>query len=86
MIDDTLQPGVQPGFIDRASDAVTETSRAGAQVASVLRAGVDHLSGVVNDARRPGQPLDVVSKVARDAPLSALFVAFLLGVAFARRR
>lgn len=86
MIDETLQPGVQPGFIDRAGDAVTDTSRAGAQVASVLRAGVDHLTDVVKDARRPGQPLDVVSRVTRDAPLSALFVAFLLGAAFARRR
>jgi hypothetical protein len=41
----------------------------------------------VGDAgRKPGMPLSILSNIAREAPLGSLLVAFLLGVAFARRR
>ena len=34
----------------------------------------------------PGMPLSVLSDIAREAPLGSLLIAFLLGVAVARRR
>ena len=57
---------------------------------------LEHLIGValpasrVGDAiesgRKPGMPLSILSNIAREAPLGSLLVAFLLGVAVARRR
>jgi hypothetical protein len=37
-------------------------------------------------ARKPGMPLSILSNIAREAPFGSLLVAFLLGVAVARRR
>ena len=36
--------------------------------------------------RKPGMPLSVLSNIAREAPLGSLLVAFLVGIAVARRR
>jgi hypothetical protein len=41
---------------------------------------------VVGSGRKPGMPLSVLSNIAREAPLGSLLIAFLLGVAVARRR
>ncbi len=41
---------------------------------------------VYEQARKPGMPLSILSNIAREAPLGSLLVAFLLGVAVARRR
>jgi hypothetical protein len=51
-----------------------------------LRAAVDRLSDAITTARQPGQPLSTVKAITREAPLASLFVAFLFGVAVARRR
>jgi hypothetical protein len=37
-------------------------------------------------ARQPGKPLGTISAITREAPLASLFVAFLFGLAVARRR
>jgi hypothetical protein len=58
--------------IGEVSDAVTGTFN---RVSDVIKAG-----------RRPGMPLSILSHVAREAPLGSLLVAFLLGIAVARRR
>ena len=71
---------------DAARTAAGSASEAGAMVSDMFCAAVDKLTAVVDDARRPGKPLDTVAKLTRDAPLGALFVAFLVGVAIARRR
>jgi len=44
------------------------------------------LSDAYDTARKPGMPLSILSNIAREAPLGSLLVAFLLGVAVARRR
>ena len=44
------------------------------------------IGAAYDQARKPGMPLSVLSNIAREAPLGSLLVAFLLGVAFARRR
>jgi hypothetical protein len=51
-----------------------------------LRAAVDRLTYVIDEARKPGRPLSTVAAITREAPLASLFVAFLFGVAVARRR
>jgi len=71
---------------ERAIDTATEVSRTIGEVSSGLRAAVDGLSEALARARRPGQPLGIISAITREAPLSSLFVAFLVGYAVARRR
>ena len=51
-----------------------------------LRAAIDQVRGAIENGRRPGMPLSILSNIAREAPLGSLLCAFLLGVAVARRR
>lgn len=76
----------QPGMAERAIDTATDISRTLTDVSVTLRAAVDRLSDAVVAARQPGQPLSTISAITRRAPLASLFVAFLFGVAVARRR
>ena len=55
-------------------------------VSAALQAAVDRLSEAIASARQPGKPLATISAITREAPLASLFVAFLFGVAVARRR
>ncbi len=80
-------PTSQPGMAERAIDTATDVSRTITEVSATLRAAVDRLlSETVANARQPGKPLSTVSAIAREAPLASLFVAFLFGIAVARRR
>jgi hypothetical protein len=67
------------------SDAETHA----AEAADVVKNGVKDATRRIGDAleagRKPGMPLDVLSQVVRNAPLQSLFIAFLLGIAVARR-
>jgi len=83
-----LQPEIpaQPGIAERAIDTAVDVSRTIGEVTGALAAAVDRLSGAVAEARRPGRPLSIISAMAREAPLSSLIIAFLAGVAVARRR
>jgi hypothetical protein len=51
-----------------------------------VKATAHRLSDAYDTARKPGMPLSILSNIAREAPLGSLLVAFLLGVAVARRR
>jgi hypothetical protein len=77
---------LQPSIGERAIDAATEVSRTVTEVSDGLRAAINRLSEAIATSRRPGGALATVSAVTREAPLASLFVAFLLGVAVARRR
>ena len=70
---------------ERAIDTATDVSRTITDVSVALQAGVDRLSEAMRTARHPGKPLSTISAITREAPLASLFVAFLLGVAVARR-
>ena len=83
---DTPESPLQPGMGERAIDAATEVSRTVTEVSNGLRAAINRLSNAIAASRRPGGALATVSAVTREAPLASLFVAFLLGVAVARRR
>jgi hypothetical protein len=76
----------QPGIAERAIDTAADVSRTITDVTTTLRSAVDRLSDAIAAARRPGQPLSTISAITREAPLASLFVAFLFGVAVARRR
>lgn len=76
----------QPGVAERAIDTATDVSRTLSDVTAALEAAVEHLKDAVTAARQPGMPLATISAITREAPLASLFVAFLFGVAVARRR
>jgi hypothetical protein len=73
LIYEGLDPAPEPKpAIEKVSEAVTET--------------VHRIGDAIEIGRRPGMPLSILSNIVREAPLGSLFVAFILGVAFARRR
>jgi hypothetical protein len=83
---DTPQPIPQPGTAERAIDTATDVSRTIGEVTAAIKTAADGLSEAVAEARRPGRPLSTIADIARAAPLTSLFVAFLCGIAVARRR
>lgn len=83
---ETFETPPQPGVTERALDTATDMSRTLGEMVGTLSAAVDRLSEAARDARRPGTALSTVSAITREAPLASLFVAFLFGVAVARRR
>jgi hypothetical protein len=78
-------PELQPGMAERAIDTATDVSRTITEVSAALQAAVGRLSDAIVTARQPGKPLSTISAIAREAPLASLFVAFLFGLAVARR-
>jgi hypothetical protein len=68
-----LDPGpAQKSAIEEVSDAV--------------RGAASRVGDAIEKGKKPGMPLSILSNIAREAPLGSLLVAFLLGVAVARRR
>src|SRR5882672_4292592 len=82
---ETSEPTLQPGMAERAIDTATDVSRTITEVSAGLQAAVSRLSEAVATARQPGRPLSTISAITREAPLASLFVAFLFGIAVARR-
>lgn len=74
------------GMGERAIDTAADVSRTVTEVTEALQAAVDRLSDAIATARAPGKPLSTISAITREAPLASLFVAFLFGMAIARRR
>jgi hypothetical protein len=79
-------PESRPGMAERAVDTATDVSRAIAEMSAALQVAINRLGDAIATARQPGKPLAVISAITREAPLASLFVAFLFGVAIARRR
>ncbi len=75
----------QPGAAERAIDTATDVSRTVTEVTEALQVAVGRLSEAIATAREPGKPLSTISAITREAPLASLFVAFLFGIAVARR-
>ena len=70
-------------FAHESLDSVPEPKSTIAEVSEAVKGTVHRVAGAIEAGRRPGMPL---SNIAREAPLASLLVAFLLGVAIARRR
>jgi hypothetical protein len=81
-----VEPTLQPGMAERAIDTATDVSHTVSEISAGLQAAVDRLSDAIESARQPGQPLATISAITREAPLASLFIAFLFGIAVARRR
>jgi hypothetical protein len=81
-----FDPNPQPGVAERALDTAADMSHTLGEMVGTLRSAVDRLSETMTEARQPGTALSTISAITREAPLASLFVAFLFGVAVARRR
>lgn len=67
-------------------DPLPEAKSTFAEVSEAVQGAVNRVSGAIEAGRKPGMPLSILSNIAREAPLGSLLIAFLLGVAVARRR
>jgi hypothetical protein len=76
-----LAPSAHEGF-----DPAPEPKSAIAEVSEAVKGTAHRVGGAIEAGRKPGMPLSILSNIAREAPLGSLLVAFLLGVAIARRR
>jgi hypothetical protein len=75
----------QPGMAERAIDTATDVSQTVTELTAALKTAVERLSEAIATAREPGKPLATISAITREAPLASLLVAFLFGIAVARR-
>jgi hypothetical protein len=68
-----------PSVTDQLSDLK-------ASVADSVKAATSTIGEAIEEGKKPGKPLDILSKLTREAPLGMLLAAFLIGRALARRR
>ena len=76
----------RPPFTYEGLDPAPEPKSTITEVSEAVKGTVNRISGTIEAGRKPGMPLSVLSNIAREAPLGSLLVAFLLGIAVARRR
>jgi hypothetical protein len=86
MTDDAQTPpfiyeGVDP--VPEQKSTLTETL---SEVSGTVKDTVHRIGDAIESGKKPGMPLSILANIAREAPLGSLLVAFLLGVAVARRR
>jgi hypothetical protein len=82
MSDDTQRPP----FVYEGLDPVPEPKSTISEVSGAVKGTAHRVSDAIDAGRKPGMPLSILANIAREAPLGSLLVAFLLGMAFARRR
>jgi hypothetical protein len=75
-----------PPFVYDGLDPALEEKSVISEVADAVKGTAQRIGEAVDSGRKPGMPLSVLSNIAREAPLASLLIAFLLGVAVARRR
>ena len=75
-----------PPFVYEGLDPAPEPKSAVAEVSEAVKGTVHRIGGAIDKGRKPDMPLSILSNIAREAPLGSLLVAFLLGIAVARRR
>jgi len=73
-------------FVYEGLDPVPETKSTIDEVSDAVKGAASRVSDAIESGRKPGMPLSILSNIAREAPLGSLLIAFLLGVAVARRR
>ncbi|MBR1225854.1 MULTISPECIES: hypothetical protein [unclassified Bradyrhizobium] len=73
-------------FIYEGLDPIPESKSTIEEVSDAVKGAASRVSDAIETGRKPGMPLSILSNIAREAPLGSLLVAFLLGVAVARRR
>jgi hypothetical protein len=78
--------GMPPPFVYDGLDPEPEPKSPITEVSEAVKGAASRISDAIDSGRKPGMPLSILSNIAREAPLGSLLVAFLLGVAVARRR
>jgi hypothetical protein len=86
MREDWIMSDESPPFIHEGLDPAPAPKSTIAEVSEAVKGTAHRISGAIDAGRKPGMPLSILSNIAREAPLGSLLVAFLLGVAVARRR
>jgi hypothetical protein len=56
------------------------------EVAATVKDAAHRIGDTIEAGKKPGMPLSILANVTREAPLGALLVAFLFGMAVSRRR
>ena len=75
-----------PPFVYEGLDPVPASKYTIEEVSDAVRGAASGVGDAIENGRKPSMPLSILSNIAREAPLGSLLVAFLLGVAVARRR
>lgn len=75
-----------PPFIYDGLDPALEEKSVISEVVDAVKEAAQSIGEAVDSVRKPGMPLSTLSNIAREAPLGSLVIAFLLGIAVARRR
>jgi hypothetical protein len=89
MSDDVQPPPYVYEGLDPAPEAksgLAEATEAVKNAAGYVGDAIEKGRKAIDEGRKPGMPLSILSNIAREAPLGSLLIAFLLGVAVARRR
>jgi hypothetical protein len=76
---------LSPPLVYEGLDPSLEAKSTTAEVSEAAREAIRAIKNAVDAARKPGMPLSILSNVTREAPLGSLLIAFLLGIAVARR-
>ncbi len=72
---------------DEHNKSVTEQlSDVATTVSDGVKAAASSLREAIDEGKKPGNLLDTLSKMTRDAPLGMVLAAFLVGRCVARRR
>jgi hypothetical protein len=74
----------QPYIFD-GLDPVPQPKSTISEASEAVKGAVKGIGDAIQTGRKPGMPLNVLSNLAREAPLGSLLVAFLLGFIVARR-
>ena len=74
-----LNSTTDPSKLDQVKEAVQAATQA-------ARDTTQSVADAIEAGRQPDAPLDRLARWTREAPLHALAVAFLFGIAVARRR
>jgi hypothetical protein len=75
-----------PPFVYEGLDPAPEPKSTITEVSEAVIGTAHRIGDAIDAGRKPGMPLSILSNIAREAPLGSLLVAFLLGIAVARRR
>ena len=75
-----------PPFVYEGLDPMPQPRSTIAEATEAVKNAAGYVGDAIDRGRKPGMPLSILSNVAREAPLASLLIAFLLGVAVARRR
>jgi hypothetical protein len=80
MTDDRSEPYLYDGL-----DPVPKPKSTIAEASEAIQGTLKGVGAAIETGRKPGMPLDILSKFAREAPIGSLLVAFLVGYIIARR-